>query len=315
MDVRSRAIRSTPHCSGLVNLRRLAAEPDMEARRDDDPGALEALLLAPVGVGAADARGARAPAGPAAPARGRPARGARRAPGRDRGLRHATAGSCSPTRTPRRCSATSTTSCSGSRCRCCGPSACASATRATWSSTSRPTTRCGSRPAPTACAATAREFVGEMSWGIVETEAGPLLLAIGRDMTAHREALDAVQRQSRAGRGRRRAGRAGAGGRGRRRPGGRGGRAAARDAAADRARDLARRGESSPRGAAADEPPLSFEIRTGDEVFGELSRRRRGARSTRTRRTSCAASPTCSRPRWGGCAARSRCATRRCTTR
>src|SRR4051812_43044226 len=41
------------------------------------------------------------------------------------------------------------------------------------------------------------EFVGEMSWGIVETEAGPLLLAIGRDMTAHRDALSRVQRQSR----------------------------------------------------------------------------------------------------------------------
>src|SRR3954447_19149104 len=41
------------------------------------------------------------------------------------------------------------------------------------------------------------EFVGEMSWGIVETEAGSLLLAIGRDMTAHREAMARVQRQSR----------------------------------------------------------------------------------------------------------------------
>jgi diguanylate cyclase (GGDEF)-like protein/PAS domain S-box-containing protein len=41
------------------------------------------------------------------------------------------------------------------------------------------------------------EFVGEMSWGIVETEAGALLLAIGRDMTAHRDALARVQRQSR----------------------------------------------------------------------------------------------------------------------
>src|SRR3954447_4568324 len=41
------------------------------------------------------------------------------------------------------------------------------------------------------------EFVGEMSWGIVETEAGPLLLAIGRDMTAHREAMSRLQRQSR----------------------------------------------------------------------------------------------------------------------
>src|SRR3954451_20156566 len=37
------------------------------------------------------------------------------------------------------------------------------------------------------------EFVGEMSWGIVETEAGPLLLAIGRDMTAHREAMARVK--------------------------------------------------------------------------------------------------------------------------
>src|SRR3954467_8634579 len=41
------------------------------------------------------------------------------------------------------------------------------------------------------------EFVGEMSWGIVETEAGPILLAIGRDMTAHREAMARLQRQAR----------------------------------------------------------------------------------------------------------------------
>jgi diguanylate cyclase (GGDEF)-like protein/PAS domain S-box-containing protein len=41
------------------------------------------------------------------------------------------------------------------------------------------------------------EFVGEMSWGIVETEAGPVLLAIGRDMTAHREAMARLKRQSR----------------------------------------------------------------------------------------------------------------------
>lgn len=32
------------------------------------------------------------------------------------------------------------------------------------------------------------EFVGEMSWGIVETTGGPLLLAIGRDITARRAA-------------------------------------------------------------------------------------------------------------------------------
>ena len=40
------------------------------------------------------------------------------------------------------------------------------------------------------------KFVGEMSWGIVETEAGPLLLAIGRDMTSYREAMARLQRQS-----------------------------------------------------------------------------------------------------------------------
>jgi diguanylate cyclase (GGDEF)-like protein/PAS domain S-box-containing protein len=32
------------------------------------------------------------------------------------------------------------------------------------------------------------EFVGEMSWGIVDTEAGPVLLAIGRDISARRAA-------------------------------------------------------------------------------------------------------------------------------
>src|SRR5205807_360094 len=32
------------------------------------------------------------------------------------------------------------------------------------------------------------EFVGEMSWGIVETTSGPLLLAIGRDVSERRAA-------------------------------------------------------------------------------------------------------------------------------
>jgi diguanylate cyclase (GGDEF)-like protein/PAS domain S-box-containing protein len=41
------------------------------------------------------------------------------------------------------------------------------------------------------------EFEGEMSWGIVETEAGPLLLAIGRDVSAQREVVAQLQRQSR----------------------------------------------------------------------------------------------------------------------
>ena len=40
------------------------------------------------------------------------------------------------------------------------------------------------------------EFVGEMSWGIVETGQGPLLLAIGRDVSARREAEARVRRQS-----------------------------------------------------------------------------------------------------------------------
>jgi PAS domain S-box-containing protein len=40
------------------------------------------------------------------------------------------------------------------------------------------------------------EFVGEMSWGIVETDEGPLLLAIGRDMSERRAAEARLRRQS-----------------------------------------------------------------------------------------------------------------------
>jgi diguanylate cyclase (GGDEF)-like protein/PAS domain S-box-containing protein len=40
------------------------------------------------------------------------------------------------------------------------------------------------------------EFVGEMSWGIVETDGGPLLLAIGRDISARRAAEEQLRRQS-----------------------------------------------------------------------------------------------------------------------
>jgi PAS domain S-box-containing protein len=40
------------------------------------------------------------------------------------------------------------------------------------------------------------EFVGEMSWGIVETEWGPLLLAIGRDISERREAERRLRLQS-----------------------------------------------------------------------------------------------------------------------
>jgi diguanylate cyclase (GGDEF)-like protein/PAS domain S-box-containing protein len=37
------------------------------------------------------------------------------------------------------------------------------------------------------------EFVGEMSWGIVETTAGPLLLAVGRDVSQRRAAEERVR--------------------------------------------------------------------------------------------------------------------------
>jgi two-component system, cell cycle sensor histidine kinase and response regulator CckA len=40
------------------------------------------------------------------------------------------------------------------------------------------------------------EFVGEMSWGIVETDEGSLLLAIGRDISERREAERRLRRQS-----------------------------------------------------------------------------------------------------------------------
>jgi diguanylate cyclase (GGDEF)-like protein/PAS domain S-box-containing protein len=40
------------------------------------------------------------------------------------------------------------------------------------------------------------EFVGEMSWGIVETEEGPLLLAIGRDISGRLDADQRMRRQA-----------------------------------------------------------------------------------------------------------------------
>ena len=40
------------------------------------------------------------------------------------------------------------------------------------------------------------EFVGEMSWGILETEEGPLLLAVGRDISARLAADRRLRRQS-----------------------------------------------------------------------------------------------------------------------
>src|SRR5215208_203736 len=40
------------------------------------------------------------------------------------------------------------------------------------------------------------EFVGEMSWGIVEADGGPMLLAVGRDITERLEAERRLRRQS-----------------------------------------------------------------------------------------------------------------------
>jgi two-component system, cell cycle sensor histidine kinase and response regulator CckA len=40
------------------------------------------------------------------------------------------------------------------------------------------------------------EFAGEMSWGIVNSMDGPLLLAIGRDISARREALERLRRHA-----------------------------------------------------------------------------------------------------------------------
>src|SRR5215207_3518305 len=40
------------------------------------------------------------------------------------------------------------------------------------------------------------EFVGEMSWGIVEGDDGPVLLAVGRDITERQEAERRLRRQS-----------------------------------------------------------------------------------------------------------------------
>jgi diguanylate cyclase (GGDEF)-like protein/PAS domain S-box-containing protein len=113
------------------------------------------------------------------------------------------------------------------------------------------------------------EFVGEMSWGIVETEAGPLLLAIGRDMTAHREALAKVQRQSRqvaavAALGERALAGADVGD--------------LATEAVERMREtlplvravVARDGETLASYGPAEGEGLTVEIRTGEEVFGEL---------------------------------------------
>ena len=148
------------------------------------------------------------------------------------------------------------------------------------------------------------EFVGEMSWGIVDTQAGPLLLAIGRDVSARRAAERRLRAVSALGE------RALAG-------------APLEELAADAVEQLR-----------LTLPLERAELRAGRRRGARLRRSRRAAprsgsssvprtssspgsraRSTTTGGPSCARWPASSAPRWCGCAARSGCATRRCTTR
>ena len=254
----------------------------------------------------------------------------------------ATARSCSSTRSPRSCSATARPSCSAGRSRCCGPSGCASATSATRRCTSSSSTRCASPRAPTALRRDGTEFVGEMSWGIVQTDDGPD--AAGRRARHHRAPRGraaAAPPVRRAGRGRRRS-------------------ASAR-CAASRRRDLAReaaervgmalsaervlivepaagggrRRSRSPPGARGEDPPdaragavAAMRGQAPVAVDGRLERRdphRRGGvrrdhglrrvRRPRSSARSSSRSPTCSPPPTRACAPSSGSATRRCTTR
>ena len=149
------------------------------------------------------------------------------------------------------------------------------------------------------------EFVGEMSWGIVETTGGPLLLAVGRDISERRAAearLRAVAAHRRARAGRRRSGG----------PGRRGDRAAA-DAASDRRAPSCRSPTAPTSRRRARYPSQGYDWPIGDgaELLIAPAREPAARRSS----TSCARWRTCWRRPWRGCAARSECATRRCTIR
>ena len=134
-----------------------AKEHEGSTGRARDDRALDELLLAPAAIleGLPDAVGGR---------------------------RRATAASCSSTRTQRRCSDTRTSELLGQPVQMLWPERVRdryTRNMQLYFATEHPLRF---STAPTGLRRDGSEFVGEMSWGIVETEGGPLLLAIGRDM-------------------------------------------------------------------------------------------------------------------------------------
>ena len=161
------------------------------------------------------------------------------------------------------------------------------------------------------------EFIGEMSWGIVESEDGPLLLAIGRNISERLQTEQRLRRQSeqqavvaalgeRALRGLAPASSA------RRPPSGCAPCSAwsAWRCSTGRARSPPGARWSAPRARSASRstPATACTARSWPH-------RRRRARSARRRARSCRRSPTCWRSASRACTSRSRCASRRCTTR
>jgi diguanylate cyclase (GGDEF)-like protein/PAS domain S-box-containing protein len=108
-------------------------------------------------------------------------------------------------------------------------------------------------------------FVGEMSWGIVETDSGPLLLAIGRDISERRARIARLRRQSEQQQAVAALGERALGG------------ADLADLAAEAAERVVQALPAThaeiPGIAAAGEPggePFAVEIRSRDTIFGEL---------------------------------------------
>ena len=161
------------------------------------------------------------------------------------------------------------------------------------------------------------DFIGEMSWGIVETDKGPLLLAIGRDVSARLETESRLRRQSQQ--------QAAVAALGERALRGVGPNELSEEAAervrstlgVERVAVLDGPKEIAAWGAVEDAVSrVSVPIHTGDEVHGTLVAASSASTRSATRRAcSCRRSPTCSRSRSRGCTSRSASATRRSTTR
>ena len=148
------------------------------------------------------------------------------------------------------------------------------------------------------------EFIGEMSWGIVETSAGQLLLAVGRDISEQRAAEARLRAVAAMG-----------------------GRALAGADPADLAGEAIERltkllpvtcaevrlADGSSLASYGHDPDSGTAARDRRPAMSCSSRRR--APSRKRNRASFERSRTRSRPRWRGCATRSACGTRRCTIR